>query len=99
MPAMLAHEWFEPRLLALLAEADKAGYARDVSQAAITDLVNGALAAAVPSSPLDDNWAQDIGEPVELAHAMPPKDSLPPETQGNDPRNDMPPGLHGRVGI
>jgi hypothetical protein len=96
---MLAHEWFEPRLVALLAEADAAGYARDVSQAAITDLVNGALAAAAPPASPDDDWARDIGEPAESAHEMPQKDSLPPETQGNDPRPDMPSGPYGRITV
>ena len=62
MPDILAHDWFRPKLTALLAEADAAGYARDVSQAAITDLVNGALASAAPAK-ADDGWAQDIGEP------------------------------------
>ena len=99
MPQILAHEWFKPRLEALLAEAAKEGYARDVSQAAITDLVNGALAAAAPELPPDDDWARDIGEPAELAHEMPHKDALPPETGNNDPRGDMPPGISGRVGI
>jgi hypothetical protein len=99
MPSILAHDWFRPRLEALLAEADKAGYARDVSQAAVTDLVNGALAAATPPQTPDDKWAQDIGEPAELAQEMPQPEALPPETGGNDPRGDFPPGLHGRVGI
>ncbi len=62
MPDILAHDWFRPKLTALLAEADAAGYARDVSQAAITDLVNGALASAAPAK-ADEAWAQDIDEP------------------------------------
>ena len=99
MPHILAHEWFKPRLEALLAEAAKEGYPRDVAQAAITDLVNGALAAAAPDVPPDDDWARDIGEPADLAHEMPPKDALPPETGNNDPRPDMPAGAYQRVTI
>jgi hypothetical protein len=99
MPSVLAHAWFKPKLEILLAEAEKEGYARDVSQAAITDLVNGALAAAAPPLVPDDDWARDIGEPAELAHEMPTKDALPPETGTNDPRQDMPPGPYGRVTI
>jgi hypothetical protein len=99
MPSVLAHDWFRPRLTALLAEADAAGYARDVSEAAITDLVNGELAAAIPASPPDDNWARDIGEPAEAAHEMPTAPALPPETGNNDPRGDFPAGIYGGRGV
>ncbi len=56
------HAWFAPRLAALVAEAEAAGMARDVSVAVITDLVNGKLAAGVPS-PEEANPDQDLGEP------------------------------------
>ncbi len=64
MPA--AHAWLRPRLEALMAEAEAAGIARDVSMAVITDLVNGPLAAPVPL-PGEANPNQDIGEPDSAA--------------------------------
>ena len=99
MPSTPAHEWFKPRLEALLAQAAEAGYAPDLSQAVITDLVNGALAAPMAPLPSEDNWAQDIGEPAELAHEMPTTPGLPPETGSNDPRNDFPNGISGGRGV
>lgn len=96
---ILAHEWFKPRLAALLAEADKAGFARDVAQAAITDLVNGAFAAGPTNPSSDDNWARDIGEPAELAHEMVPTEGLPPETGGAGLSRGRAPGLRRRVRI
>ncbi len=62
MSAIAPHAWFEPKLAALMAEAEAAGMARDVSVAVITDLVNGKLAAAVPA-PEEANPDQDLGEP------------------------------------
>ena len=59
-------DWFSPRLTALMAEAEAAGIARDVSVAVITDLVNGALSADVPE-PTGENPNQDIGEPDYMA--------------------------------
>jgi len=64
-----AHDWFAPKLIALLAEAEQAGYPRDVAEAVITDLINGALAADEP--PPQGDWAQDPGEPPEAASEMP----------------------------
>ncbi len=84
------HDWFRPRLEALLAEARHQGYALDLSQAVITDLVNGELAADTPIAPSGENWARDIGEPAESAQEMKLPNSLPPETGTNDPRPDMP---------
>ena len=73
------HDWFEPRLSALLAEAETAGIARDVSVAVITDLVNGALSADVPA-PTGENPNQDIGEPDYMANqASGAHPSLPEE--------------------
>ncbi len=62
MTEIAPHAWFEPKLVALMAEAEAAGMARDVSVAVITDLVNGRLAAAVPP-PEEANPDQDLGEP------------------------------------
>ncbi len=61
MSTAAPHAWFEPKLTALMAEAESAGIARDVSVAVITDLVNGKLGAAVP--PPQEAADQDIGEP------------------------------------
>jgi hypothetical protein len=68
-PSIPAHDWFRPKLVALLAEAEEAGYARDVAEAVITDLMNGALAAALP--PPEEGWARDPGEPAGAASEMP----------------------------
>ena len=62
MSTIAPHDWFEPKLAALMAEAEAAGMARDVSVAVITDLVNGRLAAAVPA-PEEASPDQDLGEP------------------------------------
>ena len=73
------HHWLEPRLTSLMAEAEAAGIARDVSVAVITDLVNGALAAGVPE-PTGENANQDIGEPDYMANqASGAHPSLPDE--------------------
>jgi hypothetical protein len=69
MPEISAHAWFSERLAALLAEAERAGYARDVAEAVITDLMNGAFAAPVP--PPDENWSRDPGEAAGAASEMP----------------------------
>ncbi len=68
-PTLPAHDWFRPKLVTLLAEAEQAGYARDVAEAVITDLMNGLLAAAVP--PPEEAWALDPGEPAGAAGEMP----------------------------
>jgi hypothetical protein len=98
MSMIPAHEWFTPRLEALLKDADAAGYPRDVAQAVITDLANGVFAAPTQIEP-DDNWAQDIGEPAELAQEMPTPAGLPTETGNNDPRGDFPVGISGGRGV
>lgn len=69
MPDISAHEWFAPKLIAVLAEAAQAGYPRDVAVAVITDLINGALSASEP--PPEGSWAQDPGEPAGAASEMP----------------------------
>ena len=61
------HEWFRPKLTALMAEAEAAGIASDVSVAVMTDLINGDLSADVPA-PTGGNPNQDIGEPEAMAN-------------------------------
>jgi hypothetical protein len=73
-PDMPAHDWFRAKLVTLLAEAERAGYARDVAEAVITDLMNGALAAAVP--PPEGAWARDPGEPAGATGEMPQRVSV-----------------------
>jgi hypothetical protein len=73
MPDISAHDWFRPKLIALLAEAAESGYPRDVAEAVITDLINGVLAADEPAP--EGSWAQDPGEPPEAASEMPPHQS------------------------
>jgi hypothetical protein len=68
-PHISAHDWFRPKLIALLAESAQAGYPRDVAEAVITDLINGPLSANEP--PPEDSWAQDPGEPPAAASEMP----------------------------
>ena len=41
MASSPARDWLRPKLLALLAEADGAGFARDVTVAVLIDLVTG----------------------------------------------------------
>ena len=41
MTDIAPHDWFRPRLSALVADAAKAGFATDVAVAVITDLING----------------------------------------------------------
>jgi hypothetical protein len=77
MTAENAHDWFRERLASLLAEADQAGFSRDVAQAVITDLMNGVFASSSP--PPDENWAHDAGEPVGASSEMPLHETLPPE--------------------
>jgi hypothetical protein len=85
---MSPHDWLRPRLGALVAAAQAAGIARDVSVAVITDLINGPdFSAGAPAA--DENWNQDIGEPDyitnvtiapaddDVASAMPTRSKLP----------------------
>ena len=79
MPDISPHDWLRPRLGALVADAAKAGIARDVSVAVITDLINGPLSAPEPA-PSGDNPNQDIGEPDYMANEQSgAHPSLPPE--------------------
>jgi hypothetical protein len=57
------HDWFRPRLTALVAEAEAAGFAQDVSVAVITDLMNGPVFSAAPAPEIDEDWNRDIGQP------------------------------------
>jgi hypothetical protein len=56
------HDWYRPKLDALVAEAEAAGIARDVSVAVITDLINGPAFSQAPLT-TEEGWNQDIGEP------------------------------------
>jgi hypothetical protein len=78
MPEQLAHAWFKPRLQALHAEAQNAGYGTDIFIAVITDIINGAE-FAIPMPLPDEGWARDIGEPAGAASEMPEPNGLPPE--------------------
>jgi hypothetical protein len=99
MPELSAHDWFRPRLLALLTEARRAGYGPDVAEAVITDLVNGPLAEDVPLAPADENWAQDIGEPKAQATEMPRSSSPLPEPFGSEPIIDVLPNAGRRNSV
>lgn len=68
-----AHDWFRPKLVSLMAQAEQAGFGRDVAVAVITDLVNGALETIPPAAP-DENWNRDIGEPDSAVNGAPTLD-------------------------
>ena len=55
-------DWLYPRLEALVAEAENAGIARDVTVALVTDIINGPPFNVGPPA-ADDNWNKDVGEP------------------------------------
>lgn len=63
MADMSPHDWFRPKLTALVAEAKAAGIEQDVSVAVITDLINSPPFNAAPVVD-DETWNQDIGEPA-----------------------------------
>jgi len=75
-PDVSPHDWFRPRLAALMAKAAEAGIARDVSIAVITDLVNSAPVSVGPTEG-DDDWNKDIGEPEEFVNVNNPLSSQP----------------------
>ena len=55
--------WLYPRLDALVAEAEKAGIARDMTVALVTDIINGPPFNVGPNEAVaDENWNKDIGE-------------------------------------
>jgi hypothetical protein len=76
MPTPIPHDWFRPKLAALVAEAASAGIARDVSVAVITDLINGPLFSAGEVE-TNEGWNQDIGEPTELVNPNNPASAEP----------------------
>jgi hypothetical protein len=84
MPPTTPHAWFQPKLTALIAEAEAAGIARDVSIAVITDLVNGPLFSSAPLQN-DENWNRDIGEPDEQVNINAPitAEPLADDSMGN----------------
>jgi len=69
-------DWLQPRLVALMADAEAAGIGRDVSVAVITDLINGALSTAAPA-PADEDWNQDIGQPDSAVNIAGPGVDVP----------------------
>jgi hypothetical protein len=71
-----AHDWYRPKLEALVAEAASAGIARDVSVAVITDLINGPEFGA-PVLETNESWNQDIGEPTEFVNVNNPVTAQP----------------------
>jgi hypothetical protein len=81
MPQTTPHEWFKPKLTALIAEAEAAGITRDVSVGVITDLVNGPLFSTAPLQN-EENWNQDIGEPDYHANINAPQAAEPIDVGG-----------------
>ncbi len=74
MPDITPHDWFRPKLVALVAEAEAAGIARDVSVAVITDLINGPE-FSTGQLKNEEGWNQDIGEPDALVNENDPTSS------------------------
>jgi hypothetical protein len=64
-------DWIYPRLEALVADAEKAGIARDMTVALVTDIINGPPFNVGPEPVADEGWNKDIGE----TDAMVNKDS------------------------
>jgi hypothetical protein len=62
------HDWYLPRLKALVAEASAAGFAPDVSVAVVTDLMNGPAFTSAAEDVADEDWNRDIGEPDALVN-------------------------------
>jgi hypothetical protein len=71
MPEQSAHDWLQPKLTALVADAESSGIARDVVVAVITDLINGPLFAPPVPKP-DDDWNRDKGEPDYMVNENAP---------------------------
>jgi len=76
MPDISPHDWLRPKLAALMAEAQAAGIARDVSVAVITDLVNGPAFSVGPPE-TDEEWNKDLGEPDEYVNKNEPMSAEP----------------------
>ncbi len=78
-----AHAWLQPRLTALLAEAEKAGIARDVAVAVLMDLLSAppfdtAAPSPVPYTDLDPGQPPPAGQgesfgttPIDLTFDVP----------------------------
>lgn len=77
-PPPAPHDWFRPRLAALVASASRAGFALDVSVAVITDIINGPSFNLTPLD-TDEAWNQDIGEPVDLSADLTGASDVPVE--------------------
>jgi hypothetical protein len=91
MPKAAAHEWYRPRLAALVAEGEAAGIARDVAVAVITDLINGQLFNPGPAGG-DEAWNQDIGEPAYMVNPDGTRPEGGPSGGGADPLTYFGPG-------
>jgi hypothetical protein len=76
MPKQSAYDWLQPKIAALVAEADRAGIDRDISVAVITDIINGPLFSPPVPGP-DDEWARDAGEPDYLINENAPLSAEP----------------------
>ncbi len=76
MTEISPHDWFRPKLMALVAEADEAGIGRDVSVAVITDLIN-APPFIDGTLKVEEGWNQDIGEPDGAVNGNAPATSEP----------------------
>ncbi len=55
-------DWFYPKIEALVAEAEQAGIARDMTVAMVTDIINGPPFNVGPEPTADEDWNKDVGE-------------------------------------
>jgi hypothetical protein len=80
MTGQSAHDWWRPKLTAMVAEAEAAGIAQDVSVAVIDDLINAPPFNTAPPE-TDEDWNKDIGEPDYMVNPDNAPGDLP---AGND---------------
>ncbi len=78
-------DWLFPRLEALVADAENAGIARDMTVALVTDIINGPPFNVGAVINADEGWNKDIGE----TDAMVNKDT----TGGLAPLDEAVPGV------
>ncbi len=75
------HAWLSSRITALVADAEQAGIARDVTVALVTDIINGPPFNVGPPA-ADEDWNKDSGEPDYMVNeesgsgAQPPREPL-----------------------
>jgi hypothetical protein len=55
-------DWLYPRLEALVADAEQAGIARELTVALVTDIINGPPFNVGPEPTADEDWNKDVGE-------------------------------------